>query len=146
MLKRLWVWILVAIIAIGAVVAGVIWAVQANKNKNKVDGIYIAERLMEDEYAQGEDIAVRFVFQSDKEFTALKYVLDNGEEQEITMKKGVSKEKSGLDEKNGEYYASTGLLVIDASGLAQGTHLFKVYVQQDTVTTLTIDVVFTIVS
>lgn len=144
-MKKLFIWLLVAILVIGAVVGGTFLIIKKVNDSKKVDGIYIAEKLIEDEYAVGEDIAIRVVFQSDKEFTGLVYVLDNGEEQTIAMKSGATEDKEDLNVKNGEYYASTGLLVIEASELPAGNHLLKIYVVQDTVKTLAVDTVISFV-
>jgi len=144
-MKKLLIWLLIAILVIGAVVGGTFLIIKKVNDSKKVDGIYIAEKLIEDEYAVGEDIAIRVVFQSDKEFTGLVYILDNGEEQTIAMKSGATEDKEDLNVKNGEYYASTGLLVIEASELAAGNHLLKIYVVQDTVKTLAVDTVISFV-
>lgn len=144
-MKKLLIWLLIAILVIGAVVGGTFLIIKKVNDSKKVDGIYIAEKLIEDEYAVGEDIAIRVVFQSDKEFTGLVYILDNGEEQTIAMKSGATEDKEDLNAKNGEYYASTGLLVIEASELAAGNHLLKIYVVQDTVRTLAVDTVISFV-
>ena len=56
-----------------------------------------------------------------------------------------SEDKEDLNVKNGEYYASTGLLVIPATGLAAGNHLLKIYVVQDTVRTLAVDTVISFI-
>lgn len=144
-MKKLLILLLIAILVVAAVVGGTFLIIKKVNDSKKVDGIYIAEKQIEDEYVVGEDIAVKVVFQSDKEFTGLVYVLDNGEEQTIAMKSGATEDKEDLNVKNGEYYASTGLLVIPATGLAAGNHLLKIYVVQDTVRTLAVDTVISFI-
>ena len=146
-MKKFWIWLLIAVLAIGAVVTTVVLLVKNNNSSKKTaEGIYIAEAMIDDEYDKGDDMFMRFTFQDDKEFTAIKYAINNGEEQTVNMKAGSTEDNKKLDVNNGEFYASTGTICISTTELPEGVNLFKLWVTQGDVTTLVYDGTFKLVA
>lgn len=145
-MKKFLVWILVALIAVAAVATTIVLVVKKNTESKKVEGIYIAEKMIDEEYDKGDDMFVKFVFQADKEFTAIKYTINNGEEQTVSLKSGATEDNKKLDVKNGEFYASTGTICIKTTELPEGINLFKIWVVQGDVTTLVFNSTFELVA
>ena len=125
-MKKTLIGILVGILIAGAIVGagfGINAAVKANK---KVEGVKVVETLLEDEYKSGGKAAYNLTLQADKAITSVKYRVDSGEETSITnVTTGETKNNKKLNEKNGKYYAETGVQTLELTNLSVGTHVIE---------------------
>lgn len=140
MWKKILIGVLVVAI-LACIGVGVYFIVQATRTN---DGEYHTEQYLEKEYKKGEKIVFKSVSQSDKEYTSMKYAIDSGEEQDLDVTVGETKNNTELNKKNGDFYIDSGTQAIETGNLQAGTHVLTVYVYHDTTRVILFEHVFKI--
>ena len=135
---------LITLIVLAGIGTGIYFAVKAARDNVSQTGTYQEIQFLEDNYAEGEQIVLRAKFQDDKEFSAIKYSIDSGEEKTFESVTGKAADNENLDVKNGEFFIDSGIETIDTTGLKVGTHVLQIYTMQDNVQILQTEHIFTI--
>ncbi len=133
-MKKIIIFILVAIVSI-AVVVGVTLGIQALVKKNtKTDEAFTTKTSVVFDDLQTEDTAyMRAYAVAGDEITKITYQIDTGEEVIIsTDRKGKATESwkyYNVTYKD-KFYVDSGDMMIDITSLAEGKHIMSVYVYQ----------------
>ncbi len=132
-MKKIVIWILVAILAIGALV-GIGFGIKAavDSKEDKASGPAFETLYLQEKYSKDEPLMYRFVVQEDKAITSFKYTIDNGAEISVDGKSGEVGEDDEYDADKGAYYFDTGVEIVSLADLNEGTHVLTFYAYQDT--------------
>lgn len=127
-MKKIILWIVIAVIAIGAAL-GVFFTIRhyVKKDENPTNQTYRVDYLNSNKtYVVGESIIFRVLYSSDVKMSSMTYVMNNAEEESLTVKTG---ESVDADETvgNGKFYVDTGAEVIETTGMAPGIYTFVFY-------------------
>lgn len=141
MWKKIGIAVLVLVLLAGAA-TGIYFGVTAAQEAKEPKGIHYTMDYMEDEYVIGDKMVLRITAQDDVAFTSMKYTIDSGEDESLTVTTGETAENTKLDEKDGKYFIDTGIEVINTTGMKAGTHVVQIYVVQDTTQILLVEKVF----
>ena len=125
-MKR-WIFIVIAAVILIGAVLGIVLGVKSCKDKKESVATNAYKiYYLQDKYQVGETIVLRVNLTSDKQITAISYVVNNGEERSFTIDYGESKnasEKIG----SGKYYADTGTEILPTDQLGEGWYTFMFY-------------------
>lgn len=127
--KKMWLVVLAIVLTIGATLGATfgIYSCVKNKKDTAKNGIKYEIQYLQSEYRTGEDLVIKIKAYCDKELTAIKYSIDNGNETDFTVVKYKTPES---EKKNGENCIDTGAEVLSLSSLTGDTHLITFYVYE----------------
>lgn len=129
-MKKIILWIVIAVLAIGAIVGVTFWIVSATKkadddNPNNTSHVV---RMLEDKYNTGEKIIFDLDVFSDLEFKSLSYKLDNAASVTFTgTETGESVDHEEYKKDLGKYFIDTGAQIIETEGMSEGYHTVVFY-------------------
>lgn len=119
--------ILVAVLAIGIVIAIAVFASTCSSNKKSENGVKFEIEYLASEYVAGDTAVFKIRAYSDKLPSAIVYTFDNGAEQTLTTKAG----KTEGEEKNyAEYFIDTGTETLELTDASVGEHLIKFFMYE----------------
>ena len=127
-MKKIILWIVIAVIAIGATVGATIWIISATKkNDENPNNTEHVARMLEENYNSDEDIIFELEVFSDLQFTSVSYKLDNGSPVTMSAKTGNSEDHDDAQGK-GKYFIDTGAEIIDSTSVGgEGYHTLVFY-------------------
>ena len=121
---------LLAIVLVALMTLVVVSCVPSCKNDNANNAIVSELTLIEDTYAIGDIAMFRVRATSDIEMTRVTYKLNNGNEIEVSVKKGLAKNMSGKFG-DGTYYIDTGVEMLDTAKMPAGNYVIAWYIYDD---------------
>ena len=127
-MKKIILWIVVAILAVGAVVGamfGIKYLVNNKNNANENNTVHVA-RMLETSYNKGENIIFDLDVFSDLQFTSISYKLDNTASVTLSAKTGNAEDHEDAQGK-GKYFIDTGAEIIETEEISEGYHTLVFY-------------------
>ena len=124
-MKKVWIFILTAILALGAVAGAFFigrWVeTKSTKTETTEGNTTYRVQYLHDSYVQGESIVFEINVTSDVKLTSLSFSVDNAEDETLNVTTGESKDLTEENRiGNGKYFIRSEAKVIDTTDLPAG--------------------------